>query len=36
MKIFFLLIFTFLLLVNCGKKSEPKYQSFIAQEKVSI
>ncbi len=32
MKILFLLLISFIILVNCGKKSDPQYQSKIASE----
>ena len=35
MKILFLLITCILLLVNCGKKSDPQFQSNIKKEIIS-
>ncbi len=32
MKIFFLFLITFFILVNCGKKSDPQYQGSILKE----
>mgnify|MGYP007072075712 CR=1 FL=1 len=36
MKIFFLLIFFFLVLNGCGKKSDPEYQVKIIQGNLDI
>ena len=35
MKIFFLFLISFLILVNCGKKSDPQYQGKIV-EKIKV
>jgi len=35
MKLFFLLVFSVLILESCGKKSDPKYQSTI-NHKIKI
>jgi hypothetical protein len=32
MRIFFLLLVSLIILVNCGKKSDPQYQSKIIRE----
>ena len=32
MKVLFLLLISFIILVNCGKKSDPQYQSKIVKE----
>ena len=32
MRIFFLLLVSLIILVNCGKKSDPQYQSKIVKE----
>jgi hypothetical protein len=36
MKIIFLLIFSFLVLSGCGKKSDPEYQVTINKENLDI
>ena len=32
MKVLFLLLISFIILVNCGKKSDPQYQGKIVKE----